>query len=540
MRVSFIAAECEPWAKTGGLADVVDALARALGRIRTPPPGGDVGPGAGSDTGTGGSVDGLVDVYLPRYRGTPVPEAKVLARTPLLIPDPTRPEGMNEVTLVDVAADGYRLRLVDHPGAFDRDGYYGDEAGDYPDNAWRFGLFCRTALEAIRRDGGTDILHLHDWHTGPALLLRDGAYAGDAALGPAAALLTLHNLAYHGWVPPDRVWLLGLDRPPLDAGPGHRPAAVGPEVGIDLLRAGIERAELVNTVSPTFAAESLRPEFGMGLDALLAERGDAYVGILNGIDPAVWDPATDADIAAAYDWADPRGKAACRRDLLARVGFDPDDDGPVFGAIGRLDPQKGLDLLAAAAPAIVAGGGRLVIQANGDSRIAEPLRALATVGPRNVAFIERFDRAMARRIYAGADLFVMPSRFEPCGQGQMIALRYGTPPVVRSTGGLVDTVVDVDDDPAAGVGFRFGPADADALVAACTRAMAYRGDGRTLAWTSLVRRAMAADFSWESGSAPQYLAAYARALRVRAASGSSAGWRPDPSAGAMGGAAAPV
>ena len=511
MRVSFIAAECEPWAKTGGLADVVDALARALAGIRTPPPGTDA------------VVDGPVDVYLPLYRGTPVPEAKVIARSQLRIPDATLPEGVNEVTLVDVAADGYRLRLVDHPGAFDRDGYYGDAAGDYPDNAWRFGLFCRAALEAIRRDGGTDILHLHDWHTGPALLLRDGAYAGDAALGPAAALLTLHNLAYHGWVPPDRVWLLGLDRPPLDAGSGHRPVAAGPQAGIDLLRAGIERAELVNTVSPTFAAESLRPEFGMGLDALLMERGDAFFGILNGIDPAVWDPATDADIAATYDLADPRGKAACRRDLLPRVGFDPDDDGPVFGAIGRLDPQKGFDLLAAAAPAIVAAGGRLVIQANGDHRIAEPLRDLATKVPRRVAFIERFDRAMARRIYAGADLFVMPSRFEPCGQGQMLALRYGTPPVVRSTGGLVDTVADVDADPVGGVGFRFGPADADSLVAACARAMAYRGDGRSARWDGLVRRAMAADFSWESGSAPRYLAAYALALRLRSESGDAGG-----------------
>src|SRR4051794_24068162 len=206
MRVAFIAAECEPWAKTGGLADVVDALARALGRVTAAP--------VGSGVTSAAHVDGLVDVYLPLYRGLVVPESRVLARTRLTVPDPTLPEGVNDVALVDVAGDGYRLRLVDHPPAFDREGYYGDAAGDYPDNAWRFGLFCRTALEAIRAGGGTDILHLHDWHAGPALLLRDGPYATDAALGPAATLLTIHNLAYHGWVPPDRLWLLGLDRPP--------------------------------------------------------------------------------------------------------------------------------------------------------------------------------------------------------------------------------------------------------------------------------------------------------------------------------------
>ena len=548
MRVSFIAAECEPWAKTGGLADVVDALARALGRNRVAP-----------------AIDGEANVYLPRYRGVPLPEARVLARSTLRVADPLSPHGTSEVALIDIAADGYRLRLVDYPAAFDRDGYYGDGAGDFPDNAWRFGLFCRAALEAIRLDGGTDVLHLHDWHAGPALLLRDGPYAGDAALGPAATILTIHNLAYRGWVQPDRVWLLGLGLPP-DHGPGgssrsggpmtgsprsggpmtgsprsggpvpaslppegllasspgavarppaRRRPAPDPEHGIDLLRVGIERAEVVNTVSPSFAAESLRPEFGMGLDELLAERGEQFLGILNGIDPAVWNPATDADIVARYDRHDLAGKAACRADLLARVGFDASDDGPVLGAVGRLDPQKGFDLLAGAAPELVARGARLIVQANGDPAIADLLRALALAEPRQVAFIDRFDRAMARRIYAGADLFVMPSRFEPSGQGQMIALRYGTPPVVRTTGGLLDSVVDVADDPENGVGFRFGPPDVAALVATCARAMAYRGDSRSAAWTDFVLRGMARDFSWESGSAPAYLAAYARALALR-------------------------
>jgi starch synthase len=500
MRVTFIAAECEPWAKTGGLADVVDALARALGHVR---PAGDA------------QVDGLVDVYLPRYRGVDVPDSRVLGSTRLEVPDPTMPAGIADVGLIDVAADGYRLRLVDHPPAFDRDGYYGDAAGDYPDNPWRFGLFCRTALEAIRREGGTDVLHLHDWHTGPVLLMRDGPYAEDPGLGPAAALLTVHNLAYHGWVPPDRVWHLGLDRPPIDDDYGRWPPGLAPLRGVDLLRVGIERAELVNTVSPTFAREALRPEYGMGLDDLLRQRGDRFFGILNGLDPDVWNPATDPDIAAHYDRSEPRGKAACRTDLLDRLRFDPADEAPVFGAIGRLDPQKGFDLLAAVAPALIDLGGRLVVQGSGDPKIAEPLRELAASAPRRVAFVERFDRAMARRIYAGADFLVMPSRFEPSGQGQMIALRYGTPPIVRRTGGLADSVTDVDHDPVQGTGFMFGPPNAEALLDACRRAIAYRDDGRSQRWSDLIRRGMAVDFSWESGPALRYLEAYARATALR-------------------------
>jgi starch synthase len=506
MRVAMIASECEPWAKTGGLADVVDALARALGRL----PGG---------------PEGRVDVYLPRYRGVPVPDDRVEARSTLDVPDPRARYGLTEVGLVDVGANGYRLRLVDHPPAFDRDGYYGDALGDYPDNAWRFGLFCRTALEAIRQSGGVDVLHLHDWHAAPALLLRDGPYGGDTLLGPAATLLTIHNLAYHGWVPTEQIWALGLEPTVVDPGAasqtvaGHRPRERSAEHGLDLLRSAIERADLVNTVSPTFARESLQPEHGMGLDGVLRARGDRFFGILNGIDPELWNPATDPDLAAHYERADLTGKAACRRALLEAIGFDPSDDRAVLGAIGRLDPQKGFDLLAHVAGALVDRGARLVIQGSGDPRIMEPFHVLAGAHPDRVALIERFDRAMARRIYAGSDLFVMPSRFEPSGQGQMIALRYGTPPIVRSTGGLADSVVDVTAHPDDGTGFVFGPATPEALLQACRHAIAFRGDGRSSAWLQLVQRGMALDFSWESGPALRYMEAYRRALALRAMPG---------------------
>jgi starch synthase len=485
LRVAFLAAECEPWAKTGGLADVVDALARALGRTAER------------------VVGDPVDVYLPRYRSVPVP-SDVAATTVLRVPDPLARTGVSEVTILDVAADGYRLRLVDHPAAFDRDGFYGDADGDFADNPWRFGLFCRAALEAIRADGRPlDVLHLHDWHTGPAAVFRDKRYADDPIVGRAAMLLTIHNLAYHGWTPAPDLRQLGLL--PDDGTNAD---------GLDLLLAGIERSELVNTVSPGFAAEALTPAFGMGLDGALRAKGDRFFGILNGLDTGVWDPATDADTAAPYDRADRSGKAACRADLLARVGFDLAESGPVLGLIGRLDPQKGFDLVADAAPDLLAQGARLVVQGSGHPNLADPFRALAAAQPTRVALIERFDRVMARRIYAGVDFFLMPSRFEPCGQGQMIALRYGTPPIVHRTGGLADTVVDLTRHPDAGTGFVFDDATPADLVRACAAAFAARSAGGT-AWEALLDRGMAVDFDWVTGSAPRYEAAYQRAAAIR-------------------------
>ena len=490
MRVAFLASECEPWAKTGGLADVVDALARALGRL-----GGDV-------------IDAPVDVFLPRYRTVPDPSPDaVIGETTLRVPDPRAVGGSSGVTIVDVAADGYRLRLVDHPPAFDRAALYGDAAGDYADNAWRFGLYCRAALEALRADGRpVDVLHLHDWQAGPAAVFRDLRYPDDPIIGTAALVMTLHNLAYHGWTPNGALAQLGFRL--TDGVPGQNAD------GIDLLAAGIESAEIVNTVSPGYAREALTPAFGMGLDGLLRSLDDRFIGILNGLDTEVWDPAHDAVLAAPYARGDLAGKAACRADLLTRNGMDPDDDGPVIGMIGRLDPQKGFDLLADAAPTLIAGGARIIVQGAGHPSLADPFRALAEAAPRKVTLIERFDRDMARRIYAGADVFAMPSRFEPCGQGQMIALRYGTPPVVHRTGGLADTVVDEVRTPGRGTGFVFDKPTSEALIDALEAAFAMRARGGP-AWDGLIGRGMAFDFDWTTGSAPRYVEAYRRAVAIR-------------------------
>jgi starch synthase len=488
LRIAMIAAECEPWAKTGGLGDVVDALSRALGRVS-------------------GATDGEVDVFLPRYRSVPVPAGTPSGRV-VRVPDPLATDGVTELRIADVAANGYRLRLVDHPPAFDRDGLYGPPGGgDFADNAWRFGLLCRAALETLRNEPErpVDVLHLHDWHAGPAAIQRDAWLADDPVIGRAAVVISLHNLAYHGWTPRDQLRQLGLV-----PGGGVLPTEAD---GVDLIREGIIRAEIANTVSPGFAREALTPELGFGLNDALAAKGDRFVGILNGLDTVVWDPATDGDLAATFSADDLGGKVACRADLLSRVGFDPADDGIVLGMIGRLDPQKGFDLLHDAAPRLLDGGARIVVQGSGSPELADGFRRLADERPDRVELIERFDRAMARRIYAGVDAFLMPSRFEPCGTGQMVSLRYGTPPIVRRTGGLADSVVDERRLPGAGTGFAFDDATPEALAEACESAIAVRAAGAP--WDQLIQRGMAVDFDWDRGSAPRYAALYERAVAIR-------------------------
>jgi starch synthase len=498
MKIAMVSSECEPFAKTGGLADVVDALARALG-------------GLGHE----------VDVYLPRYRGLepPGPVERTLLAVPVReAPGTGRGGGSVDamVGLLTSRADGYRLRLVDHPWSFDRAAYYGESGSDYPDNGARFALLGRAALEAIRAEGGgVAVLHGHDWQSGPAVLLGQYRYASEASLSGMATVVTCHNLAYHGWVPRERAWALDL------------PAEVGKPDGVDLLREAVARADMVNTVSPTYAEESRTPEYGAGLDDVLRARGDRYVGIINGIDRHLWDPETDEALPARFSALDPAGKAACKRELCERLGIDAFEPGgsagsdgwgdrgaPVFGMVGRLDPQKGFDLLTGAAESLLGDGARLVVLGTGDERLVAGLRETAARWPGRVVILERFDRDEARRIYAASDMLLMPSRFEPCGQSQMIAMRYGTIPVVRRTGGLADTVRDADQDEPAGDGFVFGPADPTELATAGRRAIAAYGAAPR--WRAIMAHAMARDFSWDA-SAPRYVEAYQRAIAIRRA-----------------------
>jgi starch synthase len=406
------------------------------------------------------------------------------------------------VTLFSERGRGYRVRLVDHPPSYDRPDYYVVEPGvgpDYPDNGRRFALLGATALEAMRVESrAADVLHGHDWEAAPAILALRHRHAADPLVGRMASILTCHNLAYHGWVPRSDV------APQLDL-----PPDVGKDDGVDLLREGILAADLVTTVSPTFAREALEGDVSAGVDDALRARAHEgrFVGIINGLDTELWNPATDVEIRAGYSPADLGGKRVCRADLCSELGLDP--TGPVMAMVGRLDPQKGFDLLAAAAPRLIAEGARVCVLGTGDKRLIGDLQALARQHPDRLAVADRFDRGLARRMYAGADLFLMPSRFEPCGQGQMIAMRYGTPPIVRFTGGLVDTVSDADSEPDRGTGFGFGPAEPAALVEACRRALAAFNDRAR--WSAIQQRAMAADFSWRQ-PALDYVAAYTRLI----------------------------
>ena len=482
----MVASECEPYAKTGGLADVVDALARALGQL-------------GHEA----------DVYLPRYRGLEPPAGSV--RQPMTVPLPSRPgddtpSRPTEMALWDCPGDGYRLRLVDHPPSFDRAGLYGQDGSDYPDNGARFALLGHVALAAAAADGvPLDVLHGHDWQAGPALMAMAHGARREVALRQTVTILTCHNLAFHGWVPPQRAWQLGL------------PARSAGADGVDLLREGIGAADMVNTVSPTHAVESLTAEYGGGVDADLRARGKRYRGILNGIDDSLWDPATDEALPATYDSRDLSGKEVDRLDLAARHGLDA--AGPIFGMVGRLDPQKGFDLVAAAAQELLAMGGRLIVLGTGDARLLAELGKVARRSPDRIALLDRFDRDEARRIYAGADIFLMPSRFEPSGQGQLIALRYGTVPLVRRTGGLADTIRDVDaprsEGTVAGNGYVFEHATPEALLSTAQRALTGWTDRER--WLALVRRGMAEDHSW-SGPARLYEQLYRDARRLRSES----------------------
>ena len=318
--------------------------------------------------------------------------------------------------------------------------------------------------------------------------------------------MTCHNLAYHGWVP-----RAGRGRVSLIC-----PSSVGAADGVDLLREGLLVADMVNTVSPGFARESLTPEFGAGVDDVLTSLGDRFVGIINGIDTELWNPATDAEIPARYSATDLAGKDACRASLCAELGLDP--DGPLFAMVSRLDPQKGFDLVAASARELLADGARICVLGTGDQAAdRRPCRSWPrrTQGRGRLAVVARFDRGLARRMYAGADAFLMPSRFEPCGQGQMISLRYGTLPIVRATGGLRDTVIDADAFPDTGTGFVFGPAEPAPFVEACRRAMAALADPARR--RDIQQRGMAVDFSWR-GPARDYAQMYRRAHGDRARS----------------------
>jgi len=482
MRVLMLTPEVYPYAKTGGLADVLAALPRALAA-------------AGVE----------VTVCAPGYRAA-LAAAGALAPGPRVrAPVGSRMEPAEVVTVPGAPVPTVLLRADRY---FDRDGLYGEAGQDYPDNAERFAFFCRAALEWLRAEATPpDVLHAHEWQSAlaPAFLRATAELYPE--LARMRTVMTIHNLAYQGRFPADRWHLLNLDARYF------APAFLEFYGQINYLKAGIVLADALTTVSPRYAAEIETPALGEGLDGVLRTRHAALRGILNGIDPAVWDPATDPHLPARYRAGDLAGKARCKLALQAELGLPPRADPPLLAVVSRLAEQKGLDLLAAALPrALASSAAQLAVLGSGEERYERWLRELAARFPGRVAARIGFDEGLAHRIEAGADLFLMPSRFEPCGLNQLYSLRYGTVPVVHATGGLDDSVADFDPATGAGTGFKFGAYTAEAFLGALERALGTRRDAAS--WARLVANGMTQDVSWARAAAA-YRTVYEQLLAGR-------------------------
>jgi starch synthase len=448
MRVLFATAELSPLARVGGLAEASAGLTRAL-------------RGLGVD----------VDVVLPDYNGLVLDDEQRFA---LAVPD-----WVGEAYARRGVAKGFGpVTLVSAPGIARAHPYLDPATGDgWTDNDARFFRFSAAVAALVERER-PDVLHCNDWHTGGVFGL----------LGiDVPTVFTIHTLGYQGVTGPE--WQ-GVLRRDADAFMWYG--------GTNPLAAAIRLADLVIAVSPNYAHEIVTPAAGMGLHDALAARGDRLIGIRNGIDTAVWDPANDAHIAATYSVKDPRGKQSCRVALAGELGWPPDNE-PIIGMVTRLADQKGVDLALEVAPLLDTMPARLVLLGAGDRRLAELARAAAVADPDRVAFREGYDDGFGHRIFAGADLLLMPSRFEPCGLAQMQAMAYGTIPVVTDVGGLHDTVQDDDRERGTGTGFVSRTIDGAGLVDALHRAVrALRHPARRKA---IQRRGMSADWSWAEPAA---------------------------------------
>lgn len=478
LAILFATSEMAPWVKTGGLGDVAAALPAALRR-------------AGHD----------IRVLMPYYPALAAafPEAAVVAEIPQLAPQ--LPAARLRLAVVDQLP----LLLIDCPALYARPGnpYLDAQGHDWPDNVWRFGLLSRVAalLGQVSNPYGwqADVVHANDWQTAlaPAWLHFEGG---------AASVVTVHNIAFQGCFGRDSLAGLGL--------PEHAWRFDGVEYHgtLSFLKAGLQLASQISTVSPSYAREIQDEHFGYGLAPLLRHRAGALRGILNGVDTDIWNPADDPAIAAPYAANRLAAKRTNKTALQAEMGLRPDDDRPLFGVISRLTQQKGLDLLLTIADGLPHLPAQVVVLGSGDKSMEAGYRELAARYPGEIAVRIGFDEGLAHRIEAGADCFVMPSRFEPCGLNQMYSLRYGTPPIVRATGGLADTVVDVNDETLADKtanGFVLDSDTPHALWVAMTRVVEAWQDRRL--WQRIQQNGMRRDFSWKH-AANDYLNLYRDAL----------------------------
>ena len=465
----MVASEAQPFSKTGGLADVASALPKALGQL-------------GHD----------VTLVTPRYRG--IADGPVVGRVAVEVAAHRFSAGLIEARI----GPGARVLLLDCPELYDRSGIYYDARGDYADNAVRYAFLSAAAIEwAAQQELPFDIIHSHDWQGGLAAV-----YSRRLAAAGTRTVFTIHNLAYQGIF--DKAWVprLGLD---------WRDFAIGGFEFFDRLsfmKAGINFANAITTVSPTYAAEIQRAEYGHGFDGVIRDRRAALVGILNGIDHDEWNPAADAYLPAPFDADRLDAKAVSKKALLELFGFTITDEllsRPVIGMVSRMVDQKGLDLIAAVASDLMSIDATFVIVGTGEPRYQGMWTSLSRANPDRVRAFIGFDERRAHLVEAGADIFLMPSRFEPCGLNQMYSLRYGTVPVVRAVGGLVDTVRPHNPKNGQGNGFLFSEYQPAAMMHALGAALAAFPNKKT--WTRLQKNGMRADFSW-GRSAGEYVKMY--------------------------------
>ena len=483
MKILIAASEAFPFCKTGGLADVTGALAQVFSR----------------------ADDSEVVLFLPRYRnvggGAFSPKA---AGGSFLIPVGNRVE---TATMSRVQWGKVAVYFIENPRFFDRPGMYRTPAGDYEDNDERFIFFSRAVLEGAKFIGfKPDIIHCHDWQTGLVPAYLRTLYRIDSFYAKTASVYTIHNIAYQGMFPKETLLKAGFSW--LDFTP-ERLEFYG---GINFMKAALVFADLVTTVSPTYASEiQYRPEFGHGLEGVLKHRTSDLFGILNGIDEEIWDPATDTFLERGYELKSfQRGKGAAKKALQKELGLEDNKDLILAGVVSRLDQQKGLDTLLRVAPEFT-DKMQFVLLGAGDPGLSDAFTALAAANPKRVAFKSGFDEALAHKIYGASDIFLMPSRFEPCGLSQMIAMRYGALPVVTRTGGLKDTVF-YNGEPKDSNGFAIDAADDGQLRSVLGHIVSLYGWREN--WNMMVRNAMKGDYAWHK-SAQAYIKLFGIAAQRR-------------------------
>jgi starch synthase len=469
MKIAMIASEASPFAKTGGLADVLGTLSVALEHL-------------GHE----------VTVILPAYRGAQSGFALQETGKTVTVPIADRQE--SGTVLQSMIGKNVLALLIRADRYFDREFLYGTATGDYPDNLERFTFFCRAALELLRQYPA-DIIHAHDWQAALAIVFLKTQAARYRETAGAKTVFTIHNLGFQGIFPQSEWKFFDLDRV------FFTPQFLEFYDSINLMKGALVFADKLTTVSPTYAQEIMTPEQGFGLEGIIQQRAADLVGILNGVDYSQWNPWTDAFSKHHYGENSLTIKDDCKKSLCQTVGLPDRPTTPLLAMISRLTVQKGFDLVEAIFDKLIERDVQFILLGSGEPRFENFFTGAAARYRDRVAVRIGFDEALAHQIEAGADLFLMPSRYEPCGLNQMYSLKYGTPPIVRAVGGLKDSVQDYDPANDSGTGFVFASDDATAMLGAIDRALSVYGDKKN--FTALRRRAMAMDFSWER-SAQQY------------------------------------